>query len=261
MRCSVRMLLRFRLATMASLILFIIASSLWGQEYSQQRPEFLRMFFGEGLGFEAETGRPGALLARELLQVCEGRFSGSVDLSSALGVVEGTDSSLIDSTGLHFGYRFAHFRRTDLFLDSFMRYRFLFVDAWEFRIGGKVIGRWGPTLNERGLYGDWALGFEGIRTAIRYLPSVLWEGDPLLRVALGWRFSREWSFDTALESFSDEDATYFFRTLFDFGTNLCLDSFALRAHLMLKYSDFFTPTGYLDGLALRIAATIPLRPE
>jgi hypothetical protein len=261
MTLSSRMLFRFRSAILANLIMFGIASSLWGREYPQPRPESLRMFFGEGLGFEAETGRPGALVARELLRVCEGRLAGSMDISSALGIVEGTDSSLIDSTGFHFGYRFAHLWQTDLFLDSFMRYRFLFIDAWELRIGGTVIGRWGAARDECGLYGDWALGFEGIRTSILYLPNALWEGDPLLRVALGWRFSREWSCDAALESFSDEDATYFFRTLFDFGTNLCLDSFALRTHLMLKYSDFFTPTGYLDGLAFRMAVTIPLRPE
>ncbi|MDA8427204.1 MAG: hypothetical protein M0Z80_13840 [Treponema sp.] len=247
-------------AALMGVLLFLVSGSVWSEGRLTFSGAPWRMFFGEGLGFEAETGRPGAIVAREVLTACEGRLSGQADFSSALGVVEGTDSSLVDSAGLHAVYAFLRFRRTELSADAFVRYRFLFVDASEFRFGGLLRGRWGAGFRERGLYGDWALGFEDIRTAIRYIPDPLWEGNPLLRVALGWRFSRLWSADASIASFSDEDATYFFRTLFDFGANLRMESFALRAHLVLKYSDFFTPTGYLDGLAFRLAATIPIRP-
>jgi hypothetical protein len=74
----------------------------------------------------------------------------------------------------------------------------------------------------------------------------------------GWRFSPRWALDAAVEFLSDEDAMYFPRTLFDFGASLALRSLSLRCRLVIKYSDFPTPTGYVDGYAIRAAATFPI---
>jgi len=250
-----------RASALACFVALGAFAAAWGQEGDTPRqgagtPE---LFFAAGLGLESETGRPGALVARELLSASAGRFSGSADVSSALGIVEGTEGSLVDSAGLHAAYLFGRTKRAAFFFDTFLRYRFLFSYAWELRFGGTVIDRWGAGLGQSGLFGDWALGFEDIRTTIEALPAPLWEGDPLLRLSVGWRFSSRWLARATLESFSDEDTTYFFRTLFELAVGLDLPDLSLGARLMLKYSDFFTPTGYLDGAAFRLGVTLPLK--
>jgi hypothetical protein len=242
----------FRLLALAS----FIAQSAIVSAISQQQCSLL--FMGE-LGVESETGEPGALVARELFRAGVGRLSGSADVASAIGIAAGNGSSLIDSAGLHLAYLLGGFKRSDFLVDTYVRYRSFFEDAWELRLGGTVIGRWGKGLGAQGLFGDWALGFEEIRTAIGSLPISLWQGNPLFRAAIGWRFSPQWAATTAIESFSDEDASYLPRILFDSGVNLDLAAVSLQARAMLKYSDFFTPTGYLDGIAFRIGATVPLR--
>jgi hypothetical protein len=215
--------------------------------------------FTEGIGFETETAEPGALVLRELLSASEGRLSGDADISSAIGVAPGNYSALLDSAGLRFAYRFSDGETSGISLDSRLRYRLLVEDAWELRFGGTANGRWGSGVESKGFFGDWALGFEGLRTAIGGLPAALWEGNPLLRADLGWRFSRAWSVDAAAETFSDEDASDSFRTLFDFGSSLELSALSLRFRLVVKYSDFATPTGYIDGFDVRVAATIPIK--
>jgi hypothetical protein len=230
-----------------------------GQEARQAERPPLEASLAAGIGFETETGESGAIVLRELLSAAEGRLSAAADISSALGVAPGNYSALIDSAGLHVAYRLFGPGPTGISLDSHLRYRELFEDARELRFGGRVVGRWGGDIESKGIFGDWALGFEGIRTAIDGLPTALWEGNPLIRVDAGWRFSSRWTVDAAVESNSDEDASYSFRTLFDFGSSVDLAALSLRCRLMIKYSDFFTPTGYIDGFAFRVAVTIPLK--
>ena len=234
------------------------ASVLWAGENDSSAPPSLTCAITQGAGFEAETGRPGALVLRELFEASWGRYSASADLSSAIAVVEGTDGALIDSAGVHGAYVLRRGARTDLVFDCFFRYRFLVAGASDLRLGAILRGYWGAGRSADGIFGDWAVGFEGVRTAIDYLPAALWEGDPLARAAVGWRFSPTWSVLGAVESFSDEDSTYFLRTLFDLSLAAEFARCALHADFMLKYSDFFTPTGYLDGLALRLALRLPL---
>jgi len=229
------------------------------QEAAPPESGSLRLSFTEGLGYEAETGEPGALVVRELLAASYARLSGSADVSSAIGVAPGNYSALIDSAGLHFAYRLLGTGPTGIFLDSHLRYRELFEDAWELRAGGTVRGEYGAPVDEQGLFGDWAVGFEEIRIAITGLPIALWGGNPLLRIGAGWRFSPRWALDAAIEFFSDEDAAYFPRTLFEYGSSLELPALTLRCRLVVKYSDFPTPTGYFDGYALRVTATVPIQ--
>jgi len=218
----------------------------------------IRLAFTESLGFETETLEPGAIVLAERLSGAEGRLSGSADISSSLGVAPGNYSALLDSGGLHFAYRLFGQEAPGVFLDSHLRYRFLIQGAWELRFGGVVGGGWGAGRDESGTFGDWEVGFEGLRTFIEDLPVALWQGNPLVRADLGWRFSRRWTADAAIATFSDEDASYSFRTFFDFGSSLELAALSLRLRLVVKYSDFATPTGYIDGFALRAFATIPL---
>jgi hypothetical protein len=196
---------------------------------------------------------------RELMRASEGRLQGSADISTAIGVAPGNYSALLDSAGAHIAYRITGQGATGLYADAHLRYRELFENAWELRFGGTARARWGPGYEEEGLFGDWAVGFEEIRIAISGLPIALWGGNPLLRLGAGWRFSPRWALDAAIEFLSDEDAMYFPRTLFDFGASLALESLSLRFGLVIKYSDFPTPTGYLDGYALRAAATVPIK--
>ena len=212
----------------------------------------------ETLGFETETGEPGSVVLREFLRASYGRYSGSADLSSSLGAASGSYSAFFDSVGAHFAYRVFGPESEGSFLDAYLRYRKLFVNAWELRIGGMARGVFGPRPAERGAFGDWAIGYEEIRIAVTGLPLALWGGNPVMRLGGGWRFSPRWAADAAVEYFSDEDAAYFPRTLFDFGASLELEKVSLRCRLVIKYTDFPTPTGYIDGYALRLAATIPL---
>jgi hypothetical protein len=226
---------------------------------ASQEENRLGFFLTESIGYEVETDEPGALAARELLSASMGSLSGSVDISSAIGIAPGNYNALIDSAGLHFAYRFSDLEEATISFDSHLRYRELFEDAWELRYGATVKGFWGPGLAERGIFGDWAMGFEGISTVIGALSVPLTDGNPLFRFDAGWRFSSLWAADAAIESFSDEAAAYFPKALFDFGASLQLSSLTLQCRLMIKYADFFTPTGYLDGFALRMTAKIPLK--
>jgi len=228
------------------------------QEADGREGSRLLIFFTEGLGYAAETGAPGAIVVRESLSAAKGWLSGSADFSSAKGVVSGNYSALVDSAGSHCAYDLTSLGLDGISLDAHLRYRVLFEDAWELRYGGTVVGRWGPGKGTKGFFGDMTLGFEEIRTAIKNLPIVLLEGNPLIRFDAGWRFPTRFAADLAIESFSDEDATYFPKTMFDFGSSLELAAFSLRCDCVAKYTDFMTPTGYLDGIALRAAATIPL---
>jgi hypothetical protein len=229
------------------------------QEAAQPEGKALRLSYTEGLGYEAETGEPGAAVIREFLSANYGRLGGSADISTAIGVAPGNYSALLDSAGIHFSYRITGQEAEGISLDSHLRYRELFEDAWELRIGGTVRGAFGASADEQGPFGDWAVGFEEVRIAITDLPIALWAGNPLLRLGAGWRFTPRWALDAAVDYLSDEDAAYFPRTLFDFGSILALDSLSLRCRLIIKYTDFPTPTGYLDGYAFRVAATVPIQ--
>ena len=248
-----------RVLALASLATIGRLAPAAAQEAAAPGEGSLELSYTEGLGYEAETGESGALVVRELLSASYGRLSGSADISSALGVAPGNYSALIDSAGLHFAYRLLGPGPAGISLDSHLRYRELFENAWELRVGGTVRGELGAPADEQGLFGDWAVGFEEIRIGITGLPIALWGGNPLLRLDAGWRFSPRWALDAAIEYLSDEDALYFPRTLYDFGAKLDLAAMTLRFRVVLKYTDFPTPTGCLDGCAFRAAATFPIQ--
>jgi hypothetical protein len=230
-----------------------------GQEGEAPQGTPLRLLLTEGIGYETETAEPGTIVVRELLSASLGRLSGSADLSSAIGAATGSYSALLDAAGLRIAYRVLGEEPNGIFLDARLRYRELFEGARELRFGGTARGLWGPDAGAEGFFGDWAIGYEEIRITIDGLPIALLGGNPLLRLDAGWRFSSRWAADAAVEFFSDEDAGYFPRTLFDFGSRLDLAALSLQCRLVIKYTDFPTPTGYVDGYALRVAATIPLK--
>jgi hypothetical protein len=216
------------------------------------------------LGFETETAVPGMLVVRELLAASQGRLSGSADLSTSLDLHGPDQTRLVYSAGLRLSCLLAEAWGTTFFLDPSLRYRSLFAAGWEGRAGGTITGRWGAAAPSGravpgiGAFGDWRIGFEAIEMRLPVLPASLWQSNPLMRASFGWRFASGWKVEAAVQSFSEEDSTYFFRSLFDFGATLELEKLSLSGHLVLKYSDFFTPTGYLDGIALRLGISLPL---
>jgi hypothetical protein len=250
---------RGRACLLAGTLAAMALSPAAGQEAARPGESPFALAWEESLGLASETGRPGAFIVKELLAFTAGPFSGTADISTALGIEGGTESFLVDSTGLHFGCRVLEPRFPGIFLDSQLRYRKLFEGAWELRYGGILWGRWGEGNEARGLFGDWAVGFEGIRTAIDGFPSAFTEGNPMARLALGWRFSPDAASALAMESFSDDVASYFPKILFDLGSSLALPKLTLQLHLILLYTDFFTPTGYVDGYSMRLSATLPLK--
>jgi hypothetical protein len=82
--------------------------------------------------------------------------------------------------------------------------------------------------------------------------------DPLLRAGLAWRCTDSLQVDLGVASFSEQEASYFFRTLFELGARLKLGEISFGATGTIIYSDFFTQTAYMDGFSLRVAASFPL---
>ena len=61
-----------------------------------------------------------------------------------------------------------------------------------------------------------------------------------------------------LSDFNPDDASLYLKTFFIAALAYRNSHFGLMANFVLKYSDFFTDTAYIDGAAFRIFLDLPL---
>jgi hypothetical protein len=205
-----------------------------------------------GLGYESETGRPWAIVPSLGLSVDRGGAWALVDVSSAI------PENFVDTAGLSLGWEFFRFGRASFGLESLLWWRSYGSLGDETRFG--VLGRLdlGSLPGETGLFFRAEGGYSLLMT--RFYDGLLEETDqdPLGRLDIGWRLNGPWTIEAAVEDFSRLDATLYLKTLFEFGAAYDLGPATIGARLVVKYTDFFTLTSYVDGVALRLTARVPL---
>lgn len=201
-----------------------------------------------GLGFDASLGRAHSL----------------VSISSLTGRL-GTDSFFssrgIDSIAVSLGYEFV--ARPRMSVDSAVSYRYRSYGsaARESSWNGLLsfdLGR-GHSMHGSSFLGSFGYGL--LLTAYGYGGGRMLDSGPLFRVGLRARTFHGVAFNLFLSDYSEEDSSLFLKTFFEVGAQFALATISLDTRLILKYSDFFTNTSYIDGFALRVTSRFPLGPR
>jgi hypothetical protein len=219
-----------------------------------------------GLGFDKESSRPAALELKLALAFFWPKLSFSIATDAVLldrlpgGAKDNPFLSLPDFALARVDWRPYAAPGFAFDVEGFGRWTRLTPHANEWRAGlilGTRLGR-----DETGLRPDFFLdlgySFVGTRYSSPRLTLDLYDWDPLLKAGLEWRLAKPLHLVFDIASYSDEEASFFFRSLFEFSTRLDLDAVSLSLTGTVVYSDFFTETAYIDGFSVRAGAAFRL---
>jgi hypothetical protein len=237
------------------------SGDLPGYSAPQTRREAAKVALTMGLGYESETGLPWAIEPRLGLDVAWARSYAKLELSQAFGELSPSGSvayRFLDTAAISVGYLLWRPERASLRLEAFSRYRSFGSIGLEARFGGLALLEAGRAKDEAGFSFRGAAGFSRLMTRYSSIAVTQWDNDPLARLGFAWRSAGGLSLDAAVSDYTGSDASLWLKTFFDFGASYELEGATLEARLVLKYSDFFTLTSYLDGAALRLALRLPL---
>ncbi len=215
-----------------------------------------------GLGGEAETGLPWAIEPRLALAASWRRSYARLELSQAFGELDWQKIlgyRVLDTAGMSVGWNADTFPWLDLDLEAFSRFRSFGSAGFEARFGGLALFDAGTMPGSAGFFFRGAAGYSRLLTRYSGISTSQWNNDPLARLGFGWRDGGPLALDFAISDYTGSDVSLWLKTFFEFGAELGLgQGDSASARLILKYSDFFTLTSYLDGFALRLAFRFPL---
>ncbi|HET7838361.1 MAG TPA: hypothetical protein VFL04_01290 [Rectinemataceae bacterium] len=217
-----------------------------------------------GIGAESETGLPWAVEPSLALDADWDRYYARIELSQAFGELDWQrvlGYRVLDTAGMAVGWRPELADRLDLRLEAFSRYRSFGGAGYEARFGALALLQAGAMRGEAGPFFIAGAGYSRLMTRYSGTAVSQWDNDPLARIGFGWRDGRRLVLDMAISDYTGADASLWLKTFFEFGGRLAFgegEAPEARATLVLKYSDFFTLTSYLDGFALRLSMSLPL---
>ena len=205
-----------------------------------------------GLGLDSETGRRLAVEPVLGLGLRAGPFFMDGVLAAATG------EALLDRAVFRYGWFF----RPSFWLrgsgQNLVAWRSYGSDGDETRLGVIVSVDWGAQASRMGFALRTIVGYSILKTRIPALDLAWVDQDPILGLGLVWFSGTGWEVSTRVSDFDQAEATLWMKTLFGFAVAYQCPDWRVQLDLVVKYSDWFTLTAYVDGLALRLSAALPL---
>lgn len=207
--------------------------------------------FNFGLGLDSETGRPLALEPECGLGLRVGPFFTQLGASSA------TDGNLLDRLAFQYGWRFrAHWLNASV--ENMIAWRSYGADGDETRLGLVLRADFGTMSTRMGVALRTIIGYSVLKTRIPALDLSWVDQDPILGIGIVWFSGTGWELSTSVSDFGLAEASLWLKTFFIFGVTYQCPQWRIQTELLVKYSDWFTLTGFADGLALRVSGAVPI---